>query len=92
MEHPDINLGNFLFPRPYLRYQTILTYIHKTGLELLKALTTAAEPKEDLNDGDEAETKTKSKETSCICNKAKKRCFNISFDFSHIWTLYHDMN
>ena len=64
----------------------------RQGLELLKVSATAANPKEDFNDGDEAETKTKTQETSCICNKAEKCHFNISFDYGHIWTLYHDMN
>ena len=66
--------------------------IKRQGSDLLKVSTTAAKPKEDFNHGDKAETKTKSQETSCICNKAKKCHFNISFDYRHIWTLYHDMN
>ena len=65
---------------------------NRQELQLLEESTTATKPKEDFNDGDETGTKTKSQETSCICNKAKKGCFNISFDFGHIRTLYHDMN
>ena len=64
----------------------------RQGLELLKVSATAAKPKQDFNDGDEAETKTKSQETSCICNIAKKCYGYISLDYGHIWTLYHDMN
>ena len=64
----------------------------RQGLELLKVSATAAKPKEDFNDGDEAKTKTKSQKTSCICNVAKKSYGYISFDFGDIRTLYHDMN
>ena len=64
----------------------------RQGSEFLKIPATAANPEKDFNDRDETESETKSKETSCICNKAKKSYFNISFNFGHIWTLNHEIN
>ena len=90
----SIDGGKLYFPTTDRKSKCTVLHplIKRQDSDLLKVSATAAKPKEDFNHGDKTETKTKSQETSCICNKAKKCHFNISFDFGHIWTLYHDMN